>query len=904
MLNRVMLLQYLEMGRVCRVPLSYLINKGQQVKVFALILFFARKFGYIVPFTPRSNDDKMKGAVSEQEVTYQGATVIEPVRGFYTTPIVTLDFSSLYPSIMIARNLCYSTLLPGGKLPSELRSLRDQIESELQACAEKLRLATERASVSMLDVEQGLSSTAAAAAAAAAAAVSEKEDGVEDLRERHQILREKKKNIQTKVDRLYVPTEDGEGYRDMTDDDVFKSPLGEVFAKETTRKGILPMILNELLAARKRAKVAMAEAEDRGDTHMYSVFDKRQLAIKVSANSVYGFTGVSFGRLPCPAIAASVTSEGRTMIDDASRIAVETYETEFAAEHGGKAEVIYGDTDSVMVKFPCNFPKGPDGKLLNPSAAIQQSFEFAIACSKAANKFFPRPHNLEVEKAFYPYLLINKKRYAGGYYEWRPHRPPENEPEFIKTMGLETVRRDNAKMSPRQLQLVLDALMYDFSAERAIRYAQDTVAAILNGPQEASAIAQGCADAAHRKLLATLQDSERCGGTPYDLEMATGLSDMFHAEFTDVVMANYVGEAGAIDAIPVVPHSTEKGWVAKIPELLPEEAKSVPGIVEDLQEVVRNTLRLNVTHDDHVISQKWSRQLHLFKGKQPHIEMLKRMKTRAETGRDDIAGQYSPFLGDRLDFVIAGPSNVYPGIDVGDRAEDPRWAVAHDVLVDPVYYLRQFLQPVARILKPLVGSKSETYRRVMAEVMYKPNPDRGFTRDRFDSKDCVRIWGSYANGRRKRAPTPAVANKRAAAAEAAKYKAECERAAARGEEPPPQPKRARATGPLDAFFVPKEALPGTAEEPRWSERALAQATAPTAHRFVSPAVQAQREERAYQQQVQEARRLTEGSDDEETEVVIPERPTPQGPLDIFFTNTAPAPSAPSAEGSIPVDWTT
>jgi DNA polymerase delta subunit 1 len=42
---------------------------------------------------------------------YEGATVIEPEKGFYQVPIATLDFTSLYPSIMMAHNLCYSTYL-------------------------------------------------------------------------------------------------------------------------------------------------------------------------------------------------------------------------------------------------------------------------------------------------------------------------------------------------------------------------------------------------------------------------------------------------------------------------------------------------------------------------------------------------------------------------------------------------------------------------------------------------------------------------------------------------------------------------------------------------------------------------------------------------------------------------
>ena len=41
---------------------------------------------------------------------YEGATVIEPKKGYYDVPIATLDFSSLYPSIMMAHNLCYTTL--------------------------------------------------------------------------------------------------------------------------------------------------------------------------------------------------------------------------------------------------------------------------------------------------------------------------------------------------------------------------------------------------------------------------------------------------------------------------------------------------------------------------------------------------------------------------------------------------------------------------------------------------------------------------------------------------------------------------------------------------------------------------------------------------------------------------
>ena len=46
----------------------------------------------------------------------------------------------------------------------------------------------------------------------------------------------------------------------------------------------------------------------------------RQLALKVSANSVYGFTGAVVGKLPCLQISASVTAYGRAMIEMTSKV--------------------------------------------------------------------------------------------------------------------------------------------------------------------------------------------------------------------------------------------------------------------------------------------------------------------------------------------------------------------------------------------------------------------------------------------------------------------------------------------------------------------------------------------------------------------------------------------------------
>jgi DNA polymerase delta subunit 1 len=86
------------------------------------------------------------------------------------------------------------------------------------------------------------------------------------------------------------------------------SPNGDSFVVGDKKKGLLPEILKELIAARKQAKRELAQAIDPLEK---AVLNGRQLALKISANSVYGFTGATVGQLPCLEISSSVTAYGR-----------------------------------------------------------------------------------------------------------------------------------------------------------------------------------------------------------------------------------------------------------------------------------------------------------------------------------------------------------------------------------------------------------------------------------------------------------------------------------------------------------------------------------------------------------------------------------------------------------------
>lgn len=324
---------YTEMARVTGVPFNYLLSRGQQVKFISQLFRKALDQKLVIP--------DLKGEGSEDQ--YEGATVIEPTRGYYDVPIATLDFASLYPSIMQAHNLCYTTLV------------------------------TKKA-----------------------------------------------------VDAFGL----------KKDEDYIVTPNGDMFVTAKQRKGLLAQILEELLAARKQAKREMAAETD---PFKKAVLNGRQLALKISANSVYGLTGASNGKLPCLEIASSTTSFGRQMIEKTKNEVEARYNIANGYSHD--AQVIYGDTDSVMVKFG--------------TTELAEAMRLGEEAANYVSSKFVKPIKLEFEKVYFPYLLINKKRYAGLYWT-----KPEKH-DKMDTKGIETVRRDNCLLVQTVIEKVLRMILID-----------------------------------------------------------------------------------------------------------------------------------------------------------------------------------------------------------------------------------------------------------------------------------------------------------------------------------------------------------------------------------------------------------------------------------------------------------
>jgi DNA polymerase delta subunit 1 len=228
----------ISMSNVTFVTIKMLIERGQEVKALSQINMTAKKKGFLMPFS----------TYTEGVPGFEGATVLSPTVGIYNV-VTTVDFEGLYPSIIRAHNLCFTSIV----LSPEYLNL----------------------------------------------------PGVEYI------------TVQ------FSPEE---------------SPA--VFVQNT--ETVLPTLLVELYNERKKYKKLMKEAKTEA---LKAVYDRTQLAVKVSANSIYGILGSK--TLGCRAIAASVTYFGREMIKQTKNY-IETHHHSVYPE--GFTTNILDENEDIVIK--------------------------------------------------------------------------------------------------------------------------------------------------------------------------------------------------------------------------------------------------------------------------------------------------------------------------------------------------------------------------------------------------------------------------------------------------------------------------------------------------------------------------------------------------------------------------
>lgn len=227
--------------------------------------------------------------------TFSGAYVLQADKNLHSDNVCILDFASLYPTIMIAWNLCYSTFVRDSKflgidgVKYERLQWDDKVSYKMKHTCENLMKSGKRkgevcGKQAYFEVEGQY--------------VCRIHDALK--KERGEDEKEAKKDISY----------------DYTIVQPMTTPDGTVI-----NKGVLPALLEELYAERKNVKRQMAIAKANGDTLLENILDHTQLSIKISLNSCYGFLGRKQGNLVLKELGSIVTSNGRKLLDKSKNFA-------------------------------------------------------------------------------------------------------------------------------------------------------------------------------------------------------------------------------------------------------------------------------------------------------------------------------------------------------------------------------------------------------------------------------------------------------------------------------------------------------------------------------------------------------------------------------------------------------
>ena len=411
------------MGNVCLVPLSYLFMRGQGVKIFSLVAQFCKNKNYAIPvlrgFQEKSLDAENDG--------YEGAIVLPPKEGMYLEDAITvLDYSSLYPSSMIERNLshdCYVSdpkydNLPGVEYCTVSYDLYEGTGDK------KVKIGEKKCKfVQLPNGEKGL------------------------IPQILMKLLTQRKNTRKKMEYETITCKDGRNFAGLVKDTVDKYLITDIEKNETYAVG----------------KEEIVDRKDTYNTFEKLVFDALQMAYKVTANSLYGQIGSRVSPIYLKDIAACTTATGRERILMAKQFVEEKY----------GAEVIYGDTDSIFIKFPF---KDEEGKSIKGKDTLALGIQAGQRASQEIKSILPPPQSLEYEKTFFPFIIFSKKRYVGLLYEDDANKKPKQ-----KSMGIVLKRRDNAPMVKKIYGGIINILLTKYDLNASVSFLKEELQKLVSG---------------------------------------------------------------------------------------------------------------------------------------------------------------------------------------------------------------------------------------------------------------------------------------------------------------------------------------------------------------------------------------------------------------------------------------
>jgi DNA polymerase elongation subunit (family B) len=349
---------YVEMSKICSVPINFLVMRGQGIKLTSYIAKKCREKKTLMPVLEKPMFDD----------GYEGAIVLDPKCDLYLdNPVACVDYSSLYPSSMISENLSHDSKVWTKEYDLAGKQINETGEKDISGNFIYDNLP---------DYEY----------------VNVTYDSFKWV-----------KNSRGKSEKVHSGTKTCR------------------FAQFKEGKAIMPSILEELLASRKATRKMIPQQTDEFMKNILDKRQLSYKLTANSLYGQCGAKTSTFYEkdvaASCTAIGRKLLTYGKRVIEEAyGDLIVDT--KKYGKVHSN-AEYVYGDTDSVFFTFNL---KTLDGEDIRGQKALEITIELAQEAGELATKFLKKPHDLEYEKTFMPFCLLSKKRYVGMLYELDPNK--------------------------------------------------------------------------------------------------------------------------------------------------------------------------------------------------------------------------------------------------------------------------------------------------------------------------------------------------------------------------------------------------------------------------------------------------------------------------------------------------
>lgn len=751
------LINTLEMAKVTYVPTSYLITRGQQIKVFSQIAKIAREHNYLLNTVETARDDdedELGNGKKKKKEKYQGATVLEPKTGSYWDCVFTLDFEALYPTTEIDWNLCYTTLVKDKRylnLPN-VKYLHKTIGTQTYVFAQSEKGLVPKILEHLLKARKKAKRQMAEASPAKKSVYDGQQlafkiscnsvYGFTGCVETGMLPCKPIAEMTTNIGREMIEhakkfAENNDNFRDIMSCTTH-FPLDYTYLVEKSKGKYEIMTGEDLLKHIKGSN-------DNSSIQPTLIQPRSIQRTLIQPTSIKIWTTEEFQ--PIVSYDSIQTDSIRTDCPDKQN-SIQLFR--FGTEKGTVPDMqqysvctIYGDTDSTFNHLNT---KHYDRNCFKLAYAMIVGSYVAAKITKYLRSINPfraeneKWTNLQYEKVYLELLLLAKKRYVGSLYDFNPYRK-----KYIDKKGVAMKRRDYCKFVQETFRDILkcffdeNELIIANRIENAKNITHSAVNNLLNNkvPFEKLILTkllkerykvrdQKKANSFNENnifendIISWNLDGELYEGIVKKKQIVKfNANNFFHDSNnnpSNKIASNKI-HSNKIHSNKIPSNNQQKPLIVQVTSINDKKVPSYNNIVKELRysEIIQKRgYEITLTK----IMDPNTKESELDKVTQPHARLARRLYKR-DPGS-------APSSGMRLQFMFV--ENKNPNAHQHEKSEDPAYVRTQNLKPDPIYYLEHQLKtPLMQLFTLLMDDPESLFREPMRKYRNKQIGQRDIT---------------------------------------------------------------------------------------------------------------------------------------------------------------------------------